>query len=91
MIYLYQRDRYLACNLIFLLITPHLCQEQSESYKDETQEGLNGDADLANLSLDDQKPEMENVPINNSGTLPDTMEQVIFNLMNAFVVNLRGL
>ncbi|XP_044265550.1 sorting nexin-2 [Tribolium madens] len=51
-------------------------QEQPESYKDETQEGLNGDADLNNLSLDDQKPEMETVPINNSGTLPDTMEQV---------------
>ncbi|KAJ3647957.1 hypothetical protein Zmor_019799 [Zophobas morio] len=50
-------------------------QEQSEPYHGAPQENLNGEADLSNLSLDDQKSELENVPISNSGT-QDTLEQV---------------
>ena len=54
----------------------YLPQEQSEPYHGAPQENLNGEADLSNLSLDDQKSELENVPISNSGT-QDTLEQVI--------------
>ncbi|RZB40782.1 sorting nexin-2 [Asbolus verrucosus] len=52
-------------------------QEPPESYCADFHDGIDGDADLSNLSLEeDRKTEMENVPINNGGGLPDTMEHV---------------
>ncbi|KAH0817780.1 hypothetical protein GEV33_005006 [Tenebrio molitor] len=52
-------------------------QEQAESYRDDAHDTLNGDPNLTKLSLDDEKPEMENVPINNAEVIQDTMEQVL--------------
>lgn len=56
--------------------------------RSDLQEVLNGDADLANLSLDDPKSDLENVPISSSGSLPDTMEQVLFHYKIIFITYL---